>query len=74
LRARRRVWHIGADCPRQEELWQYIHSTPLAEAAAQAGEATRAARERDVCARWREHVVDGFLSLEVGMTTATAVK
>jgi len=55
-------------------LWQYIHSTPLAEAAAQADEATRAALERDVCAQWREHVVDGFLSLQVGMTTATAVK
>jgi ubiquinone/menaquinone biosynthesis C-methylase UbiE len=55
-------------------LWQYIHSTPLAEAAAQAGEAKRAALERDVCAQWQEHVVDGFLPLQVGMTTATAVK
>ena len=55
-------------------LWQYIHSTPLAEAAAQAGEAKRAALERDVCAQWQELVVDGFLPLEVGMTTATALK
>jgi SAM-dependent methyltransferase len=55
-------------------LWQYIHSTPLAQAAAQAGEAKRAALERDLCARWREFVVDGSLSLQVGMTTAAALK
>jgi hypothetical protein len=55
-------------------LWQYIHSTPLGEAAAQAGEAKRAALERDVCLQWQEFVVDGFLSLQVGMTTATALK
>jgi ubiquinone/menaquinone biosynthesis C-methylase UbiE len=55
-------------------LWQYIHSTPLAEAAAQAGEAKRAALERDVCVQWQEFVVGGFLSLQVGMTTATALK
>jgi hypothetical protein len=39
------------------------YGTPLAEAAAQAGGAKRAALERDVCARWQEHV-----------TTATAAK
>jgi len=55
-------------------LWQYIHSTPLAEPAAQAGEAKRAALEREVCERWQAFVVDGSLSLQVGMTTATAVK
>jgi ubiquinone/menaquinone biosynthesis C-methylase UbiE len=55
-------------------LWQYIHSTPLAEPAAQAGEAERAALERAVCERWQEFVVDGSLSLQVGMTTATALK
>jgi ubiquinone/menaquinone biosynthesis C-methylase UbiE len=55
-------------------LWQYIHSTPLGEAAAQAGEAKRAALERDVCVQWREFMVDGSLSLQVGMTTATALK
>ncbi len=54
-------------------LWQYIGSTPLAEPAARAGEAARAALERDVCERWREFVVDGSLSLRVGMTTATAL-
>jgi ubiquinone/menaquinone biosynthesis C-methylase UbiE len=55
-------------------LWQYIHSTPLAEAAAQAGEAKCAALENDVCKQWQEFVVDGYLSLQVGMTTATALK
>jgi ubiquinone/menaquinone biosynthesis C-methylase UbiE len=55
-------------------LWQYIHSTPLAAAAAQAGEAKRDALERDVCAQWREFVVDGATLLQVGMTTASALK
>lgn len=55
-------------------LWQYIESTPIAEAAAQAGEAKRAALERDVCAQWQDFMVDGGMQLEVGMTTATARK
>jgi ubiquinone/menaquinone biosynthesis C-methylase UbiE len=55
-------------------LWQYINSTPVAEAAATAGEAKRNALERDVCAQWQAFVADGSMTLEVGMTTATAVK
>lgn len=55
-------------------LWQYIYSTPLAEAAAQAGEAKRNALERDVCAQWQDFVVNGSMSLQVGMTTVTAIK
>jgi ubiquinone/menaquinone biosynthesis C-methylase UbiE len=55
-------------------LWQYIYSTPLAEATAQAGEATRAALERDVCEQWQEFAVDGYLPMQVGMTTASALK
>jgi ubiquinone/menaquinone biosynthesis C-methylase UbiE len=55
-------------------LWQYIYSTPIAEAAAQAGEARRDALECDVCAQWQEFVVDGAMSLQVGMTTAAARK
>lgn len=55
-------------------LWQYIYSTPLAEAAAQAGEAKRAELEREVCERWQEFVVDGSMSMQVGMTTGTALK
>jgi hypothetical protein len=57
-----------------EFLWQYIHSTPLAEAAASADEAKRAALERDVCVQWQEFVADGSMSLRVGMTTAAALK
>ena len=57
-----------------EFLWQYINSTPIAEAAAQAGEAKRDALERDVCVRWQEFVVDGLMSFEVGMTTASVLK
>lgn len=55
-------------------LWQYIYSTPLAEALAQAAEAKRDAVERDVCARWQEYVVNGSMSFQVGMTTVTARK
>jgi len=55
-------------------LWQYINSTPIAEAAAQAGEAKRQALERDVCAQWQEFVLDGAMQMQVGMTTATAQK
>jgi ubiquinone/menaquinone biosynthesis C-methylase UbiE len=57
----------------QDFLWQYLNSTPLAEAVTQAGEAKRDALERDVWARWQEFVVDGSMSLQVGMTTATAL-
>jgi ubiquinone/menaquinone biosynthesis C-methylase UbiE len=56
----------------EDFLWQYLYSTPLAEAVAQAGEAKRAALQREVCAQWQRFVVDGSLLLEVGMTTATA--
>jgi ubiquinone/menaquinone biosynthesis C-methylase UbiE len=55
-------------------LWQYIHSTPLAEAVAQAGQVKRDALERDVCTQWQEFVANGSMSLQVGMTTATARK
>jgi ubiquinone/menaquinone biosynthesis C-methylase UbiE len=55
-------------------LWQYIYSTPLAEAAAQADEGTRAALERDVCTQWQRFAADGSMSLQVGMTTGIGVK
>jgi ubiquinone/menaquinone biosynthesis C-methylase UbiE len=71
VQAKSKALHLPA--PR-DFLWQYINSTPMADAAAQASEGKRDALERDVCARWQEFVVDGFLSLQVGMTTATALK
>lgn len=55
-------------------LWQYLSSTPLADAVAQAGDDTRAAITFDVCAQWQTHVVDDSLPLQVGMITAIAVK
>lgn len=55
-------------------LWQYISSTPLAKAAAEAGDVKREAFERDVCAQWRKFVKNGTMRLQVGMTTATALK
>jgi ubiquinone/menaquinone biosynthesis C-methylase UbiE len=55
-------------------LWQYIYSTPLAGAAAQLDDIKRGAFESDVCAQWQEFVVNGSMSLQVGMTTAIALK
>lgn len=55
-------------------LWQYVYSTPMAAAVARVDEPARAALQHDACNGWREYVVDGKLSLEVRMTTATAVK
>ena len=55
-------------------LWQYINSTPIAQAAAQAVDAKRDALEHDVCKSWQDFVADGGMLLEVGMTTVTAVR
>ena len=60
--------------PPAEFLWQYIHSTPMAETAARADADKRDALERDVCAQWQEFVTDGHMEFQVGMTTATARK
>lgn len=54
-------------------LWQYVHSTPIAEAAAQADSGDREALERDVCTRWQKFAPDGSLFCQVSMTTGTAV-
>ncbi len=71
VRARRKSLRLPAP---EDFLWQYVHSTPLAEAAGQADRRTLEALEGEVCAQWQDFVVDGRLSLEVGMTTASAVK
>jgi SAM-dependent methyltransferase len=60
--------------PPAEFLWQYVHSTPLAEAIAKLDESKRTALERDVCNQWRECVVDGAMELSVQVTTVTARK
>ena len=55
-------------------LWQYIHSTPLAETVSRMGEARRNALEQDVCTQWQKFVEDDSMLLHLGMTTATALK
>ena len=55
-------------------LWQYIHSTPLAETVAKADTRKLDALERDVCTQWQAFAADGSLSVQVGMTTGIAVK
>ncbi|HET9818640.1 MAG TPA: methyltransferase domain-containing protein [Rhodanobacteraceae bacterium] len=58
----------------EEFLWQYVHSTPLAGALAQADDERRASLERDVVAKWQEFVADGAFMLRVRMVVATAKK
>jgi len=58
--------------PPEQFLWEYVHSTPLADALAAAGAEHRAELEREVCGAWREFVDDGRLVLEVNMTTVVA--
>jgi ubiquinone/menaquinone biosynthesis C-methylase UbiE len=53
-------------------LWQYVASTPLAAAAAEAGEAARAALERDIAARWQPFAHDDGLTLQLRVVTASA--
>ena len=60
--------------PSEEFLWQYIGATPLSMAFAGLTEEARVAFEREVCEKWQEFYIDGELTLEVGMTTATARK
>jgi len=49
-----------------------VHSTPLAAAAAGAGEAARAALERDIVTRWKPFTHDDRLMLELRVVTAAA--
>jgi ubiquinone/menaquinone biosynthesis C-methylase UbiE len=58
----------------EEFLWQYVHSTPLAGAVAQANDELRGSLEREIVANWQELVEDGALVLRVRMLVATAWK
>jgi ubiquinone/menaquinone biosynthesis C-methylase UbiE len=58
----------------EQFLWQYVQSTPLAAAVAQADDESRAALERNVVAKWQEFVEDGALMLSPGIVVATARK
>lgn len=53
-------------------LWQYIHCTPLAAAAAQLDEQGRERLQRDVLAAWQPLAVDGSLPVQLDVTIATA--
>lgn len=58
--------------PPQQFLWQYISSTPLAEAVATIGEDARAALEQRTVAGCEPFVQNGALVTEVRMLTAIA--
>jgi ubiquinone/menaquinone biosynthesis C-methylase UbiE len=58
--------------PPAQFLWQYVRSTPLAAAAAEAGQAARAALERDIAARWEPFAHEDGLMLELRVVTASA--
>jgi hypothetical protein len=58
--------------PTADFLWQYVRSTPLAAAAAEAGEAARAALERDITTRWEPFAHEDRLTLELRVVTASA--
>ena len=58
----------------EEFLWQYVLSTPLANAVAQVDSERRYALERDVVAKWQAFVEDGALTLQVGIVVAIARK
>lgn len=60
--------------PPKEFLWQYVYSTPLGEAVAQADDERRAAVERDVVAKWQAFVEDGALRYQQDILLATAQK
>ena len=53
-------------------LWQYLHSTPLAAAAANLDDERRVAMQRDVVEAWRPMTSDGCLLLELDVTSAAA--
>ena len=55
-------------------LWQYVHSTPLANAVAQVDDESHAALEQGVVAKWQAFVEGGALRLQVGIVVATARK
>ena len=60
--------------PPKEFLWQYVYSTPLAEAVARANDENRAAVEHDVVEEWQAFVEDGALMYRQDILRATATK
>src|SRR5688500_7507657 len=58
--------------PPRDALWQYLQSTPLAAAVAEASDAVRSALERDVVKGWEPWVTDGGLTYRQGMIVTAA--
>jgi len=60
--------------PPKEFFWQYVNSTPLAGAVAQADDEQLQLLERDVVKAWSEFVEDGKFAMDVRMVVVTARK
>jgi ubiquinone/menaquinone biosynthesis C-methylase UbiE len=58
--------------PASDFMWQYIHSTPLAEFVEKGNDEQRLALEEDVCRHWRDFSSGDGLAIEVGITTLAA--
>ncbi len=58
----------------REFMWQYVHSTPLAEAVGQADLESQAALEQAVVTGWQEFVEDGAMTVTPRMLLVTASK
>jgi ubiquinone/menaquinone biosynthesis C-methylase UbiE len=56
--------------PAEDFLWQYVYSTPVAEAASKLDEDRRAELQHEVVTGWEPFADDGALVLEVDMTSA----
>jgi ubiquinone/menaquinone biosynthesis C-methylase UbiE len=60
--------------PPRDFMWQYIHSTPLAEVVAQAGEESQVALEQETVNGWQTFVEDGSMTVTPRMLLATGRK
>ena len=58
--------------PPEDFLWQYVWSTPLAQAVGSLSEHERETLMRDVLAGWDGLIQDGALILRLDVLTATA--
>ena len=58
--------------PPEQFLWEYVHSTPLAAAAAELDDSRRDALEHQVVAGWQAFADDDALLLELDVTVAQA--
>jgi hypothetical protein len=56
--------------PAGDFLWQYVYSTPVADAASKLDEDRRADLHQEVVTGWEPFAHDGSLVLEVDMTSA----